>query len=80
MQKCYKYKDGRFLKTSYIGDGDYELILANEISSDCIFPVEWKLSEILGSCDGIYNEDGEYLHILKESDFTCKNIKISIED
>lgn len=24
---CYKYKDGRFLKTSYMGDGEYELTI-----------------------------------------------------
>ena len=29
---CYKYKDGRFLKTSYMGDGEYELILTVEIT------------------------------------------------
>jgi hypothetical protein len=29
----YKYKDGRFLKTSYLGDGEYELILTKKINS-----------------------------------------------
>lgn len=34
---CYKYKDGRFLKTSYMGDGDYELILTKKITKECLF-------------------------------------------
>lgn len=68
----YKYKDGRFLKISYMGDGDYELILTNKkLTTECIFKEDWSLSEILNWCDGVYDDSGEYIaDTLNESDFT----------
>ena len=79
---CYKYKDGRYLKTSYMGDGEYELILTNEeISRDCLFEKNWLLSDILGSCDSVYDDDGEYIaDTLDEGDFISQKTKIKIKN
>lgn len=44
---CYKYKDGTFLKSLYMGDGDYELTLSNELTTDCVFETYWGLSYII---------------------------------
>jgi hypothetical protein len=75
----YKYKDGRFLKTSYMGDGDYELILTNVLTKDCVFNKECYLSEILKYCDSVYDDSGEYIaDTLEESDFVIHNIEIKI--
>ena len=76
---CYKYKDGRFLKISHMGDGDYELILTNEITSDCLFTKAWSLSEILGYCDNVYDDSGEHIEdILDENDFAIRSAEITI--
>ena len=79
---CYKYKDGRYLKTSYLGDGEYELILTNEeISRDCLFEKDWLLSDILGCCDGVYDDDGEYIaDTLDEVDFISQKTKVKIKN
>ena len=53
-ETSYQYKDGRFLKTSYMGDGDYEVILTKKFNKDCVFDARWSLSEIIDGCDGIY--------------------------
>lgn len=77
VEVCYKYKDGRFLKTSYMGDGDYEVVLTTELTSDCLFTTDWPLSEILDSCDGIYDDSGEHIgDTLDESDFIIQNVEV----
>lgn len=76
---CYKYKDGRFLKTSYMGDGEYELILTDKITKDCLFSTDWTLSEILNCCDGVYDDKGEHIaDTLDESDFNIHKTEIKI--
>jgi len=76
---CYKFKDGRFLKTSYMGDGEYELILTKKITKDCLFSVDWSLSEILNCCDSVYDDKGEYIaDTLDKSDFIIHNTEINI--
>ena len=78
---CYKYKDGRFLKTSYIGDGEYELILTKKkIDKECVFNTNWPLSQILGSCDSVYDDKGEFIaDTLDEKDFTVQETEIKIK-
>jgi hypothetical protein len=77
---CYKYKDGRFLKISYMGDGEYELILTENLTTDCIFYKEWPLSEILECCDGVYDDSDEYIaDALEEYDFVIHNTETKIE-
>lgn len=72
-QVTYLYKDGRFLKTSYIGDGDYELILTTKLTKDCFFHIDWLLSNIIQCCDGIYNDSGDLIKdTISESDFLLK--------
>lgn len=74
---CYKYKDGRFLSNSYMGDGDYELILTKKITSHCVFQTEFSLSEIINGCDGVYDDSGEYIaDTLDVLDFTIHSIDI----
>ena len=76
---CYKYKDGRFLKTSYMGDGEYELILTDEITKDCLFSIDWSLSEILNRCDSVYDDKGEYIaDTLNELDFVIHKTEVKI--
>lgn len=76
---CYKYKDNRFLKLSYMGDGDYELILTKKMTKDCLFSANWSLSEILKCCDSVYDDKGEYIaDTLDESDFVIHNTEIKI--
>ena len=36
---CYEYKDGRFLKACYIGDGEFEIVLTEKISKDCMVSI-----------------------------------------
>lgn len=76
---CYKYKDGRFLKTSYMGDGEYELILTKKITKDCLFSIDWSLSEILNRCDSVYDDKGEYIaDTLNELDFVIHKTEVKI--
>lgn len=79
-QVSYKYKDGRFLKTSYLGDGEYELILTNELTSDCAFPNDWDLDEILSACDSVYDDSGEYIaDTLDSEDFEMFEVEITLK-
>lgn len=76
---CYKYKDGRFLKSSYMGDGEYELILTETFTNDCLFPRDWTLFDILLSCNGVYNDNNKFIfEPLYPSDFSVHNTKIKI--
>ena len=76
---CYKYKDGRFLKVSHMGDGEYELILTDKIIGDCLFPIDWSLSEIINCCDNVYDDSGEHIaDTLDESDFVMQNAEVII--
>lgn len=77
---CYKYKDGRFLKTSYMGDGEYELILTKKLTSDCMFPKDWYLNEIIDCCDGIYDDLGDHIaDRLDCSDFIINDAEVKIK-
>ena len=78
---CYKYKDGRYLQTNYMGDGEYELVLVNNIDVDCLFTKNWVLTEILDSCDSVYDELGEFIaETLDPNDFTQHTCDININD
>lgn len=67
---CYEYKDGRFLKACYIGDGEFEIVLTEKISKDCMVSTDWSLAEILRCCDGVYDDSGDFIaDTLDESDF-----------
>jgi hypothetical protein len=75
----YEYKDGRFLKTNYIGDGEYELILTKKLDTDCLFNRDWELSEILLTCDSVYSDTGEFIaETLDIGDFSSSNVKVTI--
>lgn len=76
---CYKYKDGSFLKSLYMGDGDYELTLSNELTTDCVFETYWGLSYIIANTDGIYDDNDEFITSkLLEDDFTMHEVDIKI--
>lgn len=77
---CYKHKDGRFLKIGYMGDGEYELILTSQMSSECVVSTDWELKEILGYCDGVYDDDGKYISdTLNEEDLTPYEVSIAVK-
>lgn len=79
---CYKYKDGRFLKTSYMGDGEYELILTKKLTGDCIFPnpKDWSLSQIIDCCDGIYDDLGDHIaDRLDISEFVTNDAEVKLK-
>ena len=77
---CYRYKDGRYLKMYPMGDGEYELILTDIIIGDCLFPIDWALSEILNCCDGVYDDSGEHIaDTLDEADFVMQNAEVKID-
>ena len=62
-----------------MGDGEYELILTVEITKDCLFSTDWSLSEILRCCDGIYDDEGEYIaDTLDDSDFIIHKTEVKI--
>jgi hypothetical protein len=68
----YRYKDGRYLTTNYIGDGDYEIVLTKRIEDESWVNEDWPLSEILDGCDGVYDERGEFItdgYTMEISDF-----------
>lgn len=75
----YKYKDGRFLKTEFLGDGEYELYLVKDMCSNCTFNSVWALLEILGCCDAVYDEHNECIEDVIESDFTQHEVEIKIK-
>ena len=76
----YKYKDGRYLKVSYMGDGEYELYLVKNVSSDCVFNNNWSLREILSCCDSVYDENDEYIaDTLEESDFNQQEVEVKFK-
>ena len=77
---CYQYKDGRFLKTVYMGDGDYEIHLVTKVEKDCLFDKksDWSLKQIIADCDSVYDENEDWLDIeLKEEDFTITNASLT---
>lgn len=77
---CYQYKDGRFLKTVYMGDGEYEIHLVPNIEKDCLFDKknDWSLNQIIDGCDSVYDENEDWLDIeLKEEDFTITNASLT---
>lgn len=76
---CYKYKDGRFLKLSYMGDGDFELILTNDVDKSCIFDLSESLEYLLKTCDGIYDELGIYIgDTIIVEDFTEEKVDLRV--
>ncbi len=76
----FKYKDGRLLKVSYIGDGEYELILTHNLTPDCLYDDEWSLSDILSDCDVVYGDDGDYItNTLYEEDFTKIEVELNLK-
>jgi len=77
----FKYKDGRFLESEYMGDGDYALILTENITKDCIFPSETTLAELLEYCDGVYDINNDFIaDTLDISDFTVQSVDIKIKN
>ena len=54
----------------YIGDGEFEIVLTEKISKDCMVSTDWSLAEILRCCDGVYDDSGDFIaDTLDESDF-----------
>lgn len=62
-----------------MGDGEYELVLTNEMNRDCLFSDDWSLSEILDNCDSVYDDNDNFIaETLEESDFTKGGAEIKI--
>ena len=77
---AYKNKEGKYLKVEYLGDGEYELYLIGQVDSECVFKKNWPLTEILSYCDGVYDENGEYISDkLTETDFTTEEVEVRIK-
>ena len=57
----YRHKDGRLLRIEQLGAGEFLIVLVKEHAEACMTPVEWALEDILNACDGVYDEDGQFL-------------------
>lgn len=75
----YRHNNGKYLEMCYIGDGEVELRLVSDVTSNCILENDnWPLEEIIEAGSGEAQIEGsEFIEINKE-DFQKQNVEIRI--
>ena len=78
---CYEYKDGRFLESTYSNRtwGEHKLTLTKELTDNCVYATDCKLSDLLTKDSVVYDESGERIvDTLKKSDFARNIVNLTI--
>jgi len=80
--KNYVYKHigtGKFLEMCYVGDGEVNLNLVDDVTKDCIIneDIDWPLDEIIQCGDGGAEVNGVFIEFTT-NDFTTQKVKIEL--